>query len=39
MLNCRRTNAEVVSQKAQDMLPEAEELAAIHPNVIISAHD
>lgn len=28
-------SAEVVSLKAQDMLPEAENLAAIHPNVII----
>lgn len=28
-------SAEVVSLKAQDMVPEAEELAAIHPNVII----
>lgn len=28
-------SAEVVSLKAQDMLPEAETLAAIHPNVII----
>lgn len=28
-------SAEVVSLKAQDMLPEAERLAAIHPNVII----
>lgn len=28
-------SAEVVSLKAQDMLPEAESLAAIHPNVII----
>ena len=28
-------SAEVVSLKAEDMLPEAESLAAIHPNVII----
>ncbi len=28
-------SAEVVSLKAQDMIPEAETLAAIHPNVII----
>lgn len=28
-------SAEVVSLKAEDMLPEAENLAAIHPNVII----
>lgn len=28
-------SAEVVSLKAQDMLPEAEDLASIHPNVII----
>jgi transaldolase len=28
-------SAEVVSLKAQDMIPEAEALAAIHPNVII----
>lgn len=28
-------SAEVVSVKSQDMIPEAEDLAAIHPNVII----